>query len=151
MSEDEMSSFAERFSRIITKDACILLFGDLGAGKTFFSKCLISSLTNIDKNEIISPTFSIVSEYKSLFGGILHYDLYRVEAKEELFEIGLLDELGKSLLIIEWPEIALDFFSNKSIKLVKIFIEKTGEFSRKMNFESNFLEIKSKNITEKSD
>lgn len=82
----------------------LLLKGDLGAGKTTFTKYLLQSLGCID--EISSPTYSIVNEYEYSQGKIYHFDLYRMKSIEEVLDIGMDEYLySGNLCIIEWPEV----------------------------------------------
>ena len=82
----------------------VLLKGNLGTGKTSFSKALLKELGYVD--EVSSPTFNIVNTY--IFEGktVYHFDLYRIKRVEELEEIGFMDYLdSKHVCLIEWPEI----------------------------------------------
>lgn len=82
----------------------LLLKGNLGAGKTTFTQCLLKNLGSRD--EVSSPTYSIVNEYDSPNGKIFHFDLYRMKNIEEVYDIGIDEYLDNSYLcIIEWPEI----------------------------------------------
>lgn len=85
----------------------LLLKGNLGAGKTTFTKFLLRELGSTD--EISSPTYSIVNEYDTPKGKIYHFDLYRLKSKEEAFDFGIEEYLDNAYLsVIEWPEIYRD-------------------------------------------
>ncbi|MFT4577309.1 MAG: tRNA threonylcarbamoyladenosine biosynthesis protein TsaE [Nitrospinales bacterium] len=90
-------------SKLIAGDL-VLLFGDLGAGKTCLTQgiCLGAGL---DKNTYIrSPTFTLINEYQGVVP-IFHIDLYRLETKEEIMNLGLEEIIySKAITIIEWPE-----------------------------------------------
>ncbi|MEY3113138.1 MAG: hypothetical protein RJA85_787 [Pseudomonadota bacterium] len=94
----------------------ILLSGNLGTGKTTFTRFLINYLQKINNRpleEIVSPTFNIVQYYdigKDL--KIAHYDFYRLKQEREILNIGLLDTAKDFINIIEWPEIAMNLLSN---------------------------------------
>jgi tRNA threonylcarbamoyladenosine biosynthesis protein TsaE len=94
----------------------ILLSGNLGTGKTTFTRFLINYLQKINNRpleEIVSPTFNIVQYYdigKDL--KIAHYDFYRLKQEREILNIGLLDTAKDFINIIEWPEIAMYSLSN---------------------------------------
>ena len=82
----------------------LLLKGNLGAGKTTFSKFLLKNLGSQD--EVSSPTYAIVNEYDTPKGNVFHFDLYRMKSADEVEDIGIHEYLDNSFLcIIEWPEI----------------------------------------------
>ena len=87
------------------KNEIILISGDVGAGKTTLIKeyCKL-----IGVNEVVnSPTYTLINEYLSKNGNVVHMDLYRVKNINEINELGLLDYFENNLVIIEWPEIIL--------------------------------------------
>jgi|SRR6187399_2098206 len=95
----------------IEKEYSVVLFvGDLGAGKTTLIQELCKSL-GVDQ-QVTSPTFSIVQEYLSpSIGAIYHMDLYRLEKKSDLEQIGFGDYLDSGhLCLIEWPALGNDYF-----------------------------------------
>lgn len=82
----------------------LLLKGNLGAGKTSFTKVLLKQLGSND--EVSSPTYSIVNEYDTPKGKVYHFDLYRMNTIDEAFDIGIEEYLDSGVLsIIEWPEL----------------------------------------------
>ncbi|MFC0343384.1 tRNA (adenosine(37)-N6)-threonylcarbamoyltransferase complex ATPase subunit type 1 TsaE [Epilithonimonas hispanica] len=85
----------------------LLLKGNLGAGKTTFTQFLMKELGT--KDEISSPTYSIVNEYDTPKGKVYHFDLYRLKSVEEAYDFGIEEYLDHAFLsIIEWPEIYMD-------------------------------------------
>jgi len=103
---DEAATLAwgARLARVARVGDVIALSGDLGAGKTTLSRGLLSALGLI--GEAPSPTFAIVQSYappETLFP-VAHVDLYRIDAADEVMELGLDDMREDSLLVIEWPE-----------------------------------------------
>ncbi|HZV68519.1 MAG TPA: tRNA (adenosine(37)-N6)-threonylcarbamoyltransferase complex ATPase subunit type 1 TsaE [Saprospiraceae bacterium] len=88
----------------------VLLYGELGAGKTTLVQLLCDRLGV--KERVNSPTFSIIQEYLSpVKDTIIHMDLYRLEKKEELEQIGFAEYLDSGqLCFIEWPETGSDYF-----------------------------------------
>ena len=99
---------------------CILLEGDLGAGKTSFARGLIQALHN-GPVEVTSPTFNLLQTYPVGLGGkectLWHYDLYRLEHPSELAELGLDDALMDGLVLIEWPEIAAQYLPSDALRV----------------------------------
>lgn len=102
--EEETKALAESFSKTLKSDNLILLSGNLGAGKTAFSRFLIRSLCRANDLNVPSPTFTLVQTYEADIGDIHHYDLYRLENPEDVFNIGWEESLYQALTIVEWPE-----------------------------------------------
>ena len=113
------------------KHNILLLKGNLGAGKTTFTKFLMKKLGSGD--EVSSPTYSIVNEYSTPKGKIFHFDLYRLKNIDEVYDIGIEEYLDNSYLcIIEWPEVYEDELEGLSFHTMKI--ENNGE-TREITFE----------------
>lgn len=97
----------------------LLLNGNLGAGKTTFTQFLLKNLGS--KDEISSPTYSIVNEYNTPKGKVFHFDLYRLKSIEEVYDIGMDEYLDNSFLcIIEWPEVYLEDLEGLSYHTMNI-------------------------------
>ncbi|MBD8891768.1 tRNA (adenosine(37)-N6)-threonylcarbamoyltransferase complex ATPase subunit type 1 TsaE [Roseibium litorale] len=106
--EDAMVRLAEDIAAILKPGDVIALSGDLGAGKSTFSRALLRSFAGDPELEVPSPTFTLVQTYELGRLTISHFDLYRLEEPEELEELGL-DELAETgAALIEWPERAWD-------------------------------------------
>ena len=88
------------------KNDIILICGDVGAGKTTLVKeyCKLIGV----KENVNSPTYTLINQYKCNGKIVVHIDLYRVNNLMEINELGLFDYLENNLVIIEWPEIILD-------------------------------------------
>lgn len=86
------------------------LVGDLGAGKTHLVKELVGSQFDELKTEVTSPTYTVCNVYKAKGVEIHHYDLYRIESEDELYDTGVLEsiELGTALVFIEWVDMYPD-------------------------------------------
>lgn len=81
----------------------VYLKGDLGAGKSTLARALIRALTTPDQ-DVPSPTFTLMQTYEAAGFEICHLDLYRIKSSEEIYELGLDERIGDSLMLIEWPE-----------------------------------------------
>ncbi len=83
----------------------ILLSGELGAGKTAFTRGLATGLGLEDPSLVHSPTFSLINQYAIASGTLYHIDLYRLESSRDFFSIGLEELLDKEcFIVIEWAE-----------------------------------------------
>lgn len=102
-SEAETIAFAARFAECAAGGQCILLQGQIGAGKTFFARALIQSLLGADQ-EVPSPTFTLVQTYEAPGFDIWHCDLYRLENSDHADELGLDQAFATGLCLIEWPD-----------------------------------------------
>ena len=83
---------------------CLALSGGLGAGKTTLARAIIRNLAGDPGLDVPSPTFTLMQGYDSPAGPLVHADLYRIGGPDELHEIGWDEWLGRSVLLVEWPE-----------------------------------------------
>lgn len=121
----ETEILAKNLAETLNGNEIILLNGELGAGKTTFTKALAYYLGV--KEIVTSPTFAFMKEYNGKYK-ISHYDMYRVENEDELWELGISDNLYESgICIIEWNKFT-EFPKDK--KILEININKTGENER---------------------
>ena len=102
-SEEETKSVAKQIAENIGTSGIIILNGELGAGKTKFTEGFLSYFGLED--EISSPTFNIVNEYKNKKITIYHFDVYRLSDIDEFYAIGGEEYFSKGICIIEWGEI----------------------------------------------
>ena len=102
-SEADTIAFAKEFAKKLNKDDIIVLSGDLGSGKTKFTQGILEHFGLGD--EISSPTFTIVNEYKNDEISIFHFDVYRLNNEDDFYDIGGDEYFGNGLCIIEWGEI----------------------------------------------
>ncbi|MEY4343644.1 MAG: hypothetical protein RI970_337 [Pseudomonadota bacterium] len=113
---DSTKKVAEAIAINLKPNDFILLSGNLGAGKTTFTRFLIHYLQQKYQRpleEIVSPTFNIVQYYD--LGNdlkVAHYDFYRLKKEKEILNIGLFDTAKDFINIIEWPEIAMNSFND---------------------------------------
>lgn len=128
-SEDETFQIARDLARSLPIPAHILLYGDLGAGKTAFTRGLASGFGLDSPDEVASPTFTLINQYRGAVR-IYHIDLYRLEPGH--FDALGLDEIfddPNAAVIVEWAE-RLGLF--KTGPAVQVFLEYVEEGSRKI-------------------
>ena len=129
--ESETFEFAAQFSKTLKAGDIVLLDGDLGAGKTVFTKGVVSALSN-DREIAVSPTFVIVNSY-NCSPPVYHFDLYRINDISELDAIGAEEYFySDGISIVEWPNRADGLFPSCAIK---VYIEKLDENKRKIKVE----------------
>jgi tRNA threonylcarbamoyladenosine biosynthesis protein TsaE len=103
VSEDELSEWGTRFGAAVNPPLVVTVSGELGAGKTTLIQAICRGYGV--EEDVTSPTFALVHEYHATRSPVFHLDLYRVEKKSELTNIGW-DEImdAEALILIEWPE-----------------------------------------------
>lgn len=99
---------AEDVASILKPGDCVLLVGDLGAGKSTFARAALRALAGNPDLEVPSPTFTLVQTYELDRLSVAHLDLYRLQEEDELDELGLDELLERGAALIEWPERAED-------------------------------------------
>ena len=105
---DHLQLISKKIADEILKKDCIFLIGEIGVGKTTFTRSLINYLQKregVDQTEVLSPTFNLLYEYEIKKLKIMHYDLYRIKNSKELIQLGIFNENINSIKIIEWPEL----------------------------------------------
>ena len=105
---DQLNQISLKIIKKISKEDCILLFGEIGVGKTTLTRAIINNLQFQNKQnetEVLSPTFNLVYDYKIKTLKIMHYDLYRLKTDKEVQQLGIFDQDKNSIKIIEWAEI----------------------------------------------
>ena len=118
LNENETKEFAKEFAKTLKPGDIVTLDGDLGAGKTVFTKGICEYFNVADY--VVSPTYTIVNEYRGDIP-IFHFDIYRLEEEEELYNIGFYEYLNPdALVIVEWAEKIPEAFYGYKIKKVQI-------------------------------
>ena len=102
-SEEETFKLAKNISSNFKGEEVVLLVGELGAGKTVFTKGIAAGLGLADHNRVCSPSYTLINLYKAKFP-IIHIDLYRLENKDDIFGLGWEDYLGQGVIVIEWAD-----------------------------------------------
>ena len=119
-SEDDTIEFAKELAPKLKKGDVLALYGELGTGKTFFTQQLCKFL-GVTEN-VSSPSYVLMNEYMGTHI-IHHLDLYRLDAAEEVLELGLYDLYEDAITIIEWPEIADGMLPENTIHIYFEFID----------------------------
>jgi tRNA threonylcarbamoyladenosine biosynthesis protein TsaE len=103
LSETQTMAMGAALGRVAAPGLAVLLSGDLGAGKTVLAKGIARGLV-IDPAEVTSPTFVLCREYAGRLP-LYHFDLYRLGAAEDIYEIGWEEYLdGRGVTVVEWPD-----------------------------------------------
>lgn len=103
-SEDETKAVAREIAAELVDGDIIFLSGTLGAGKSVIARAIIRTLLNDDNIEVPSPTFTLIQSYPWHDRLISHFDLYRLEDPEHIYETGWEDALTDGIALVEWPE-----------------------------------------------
>ena len=130
MTFEEIDELAIALAEKLRSGGCLGLIGDLGAGKTTFTKKICKEY-NINEN-IKSPTFTYVIEYQSGDVTVYHFDAYRIINSEEIYEIGFEDYIGEenSVVIVEWANNIIDEMPEDTIY---VEINHNGENTREVS------------------
>jgi tRNA threonylcarbamoyladenosine biosynthesis protein TsaE len=133
-SDQETIAFGRTLADLLAPPKLVLLRGDLGAGKTTLVKGIASAFGAADEEDVTSPTFTLVHEYRGARATLYHVDLYRVDTPRQLETLGLDDLVGEnSVLLIEWGEKFGRFAREWD---VEITLDQLGEQGRRIRVAS---------------
>jgi len=113
--EKKTKAISEKLTEYLSNGDVVLLFGEIGTGKTTFIKYFINYLQKKNKDrviEITSPTFNILNEYAVKDLKIMHYDLYRLKNHKDLENLGQIQNQEDALIFVEWPELIKNYVSD---------------------------------------
>ena len=119
---NHLNKISKTISKKLENGDCIFLIGEIGVGKTTFTRYLINNLQKqkgLEETEVLSPTFNLLYEYEIKELKIMHYDLYRIKKAKELDNLGIFSEKEKTVKIIEWPDFIKTPLNNK----LEIYLE----------------------------
>jgi tRNA threonylcarbamoyladenosine biosynthesis protein TsaE len=114
--EDAALALGARLAGLVRPGDVIALRGGLGMGKTVMARGLIQALTSPDE-EVPSPTFTLVQPYDAADFTVHHFDLYRLEAPEDAFELDIEDAFAEGVSLIEWPERLGPYLPSRSLDI----------------------------------
>lgn len=129
-SPEQTEALGEALGKVLKPGTVVAYTGDLGAGKTAFTRGLAKGLGASEP--VTSPTYTIVNEYLTGRIPLFHFDMYRLGSSEDLFDIGWEDYLERGgVCALEWSENVADALENP----IRVQLEKTGESSRRITIE----------------
>ena len=129
-SEKLTKELAKEFTKYLKGGEFVFLYGEMGVGKTTFVKYFINEyqkINNLIQTEIASPTFSLLNEYQVKGIRIKHYDLFRINRKEDINNLDIFEKDNKLITLIEWPQLIADKQDIKFITLTFNYLNKLND------------------------
>ena len=129
-SEKITKELAIEFTKYLKGGEFIFLYGEMGVGKTTFVKYFINefqAMHNLPQTEITSPTFSLLNEYQVKDIRIKHYDLFRINRKEDINNLDIFEKDNKLITLIEWPQLIADKQDIKFITLTFNYLNQLND------------------------
>jgi len=131
-SPEETVSLGRKLAAELNPPQLVVLTGDLGAGKTTLIKGIAEGFAAAKQEDVTSPTFTLIHEYRGKQVNVFHIDLYRVDTPRELETLGIDDLMdGRSVILIEWGEKFPRFERERD---AEIRIARVGESERRIIF-----------------
>jgi tRNA threonylcarbamoyladenosine biosynthesis protein TsaE len=129
-SPEETMALGREVAKMLAPPKLVLLCGDLGAGKTTLVKGIAEALDAASEDDVTSPTFTLIHEYRGPRVTVYHIDLYRVDTQRELDTLGLDDLVGENnILLIEWGDKFSRFARERDLEIA---FERIGEDRRRI-------------------
>ena len=129
-SEKLTKELAKEFTTYLKGGEFVFLYGETGVGKTTFVKYFINEyqkINNLTQTEITSPTFSLLNEYQVKDIRIKHYDLFRINRKEDINNLDIFEKDNKLITLIEWPQLIADKQDIKFITLTFNYLNQLND------------------------
>ncbi len=129
-SEKLTKELAKEFTKYLKGGEFVFLYGEMGVGKTTFVKYFINEYqkkNNLPQTEITSPTFSLLNEYQVKDIKIKHYDLFRINKKEDVNNLDIFEKDNKLITLIEWPQLIADKQDIKFITLTFNYLNQLND------------------------
>ena len=127
----DLEQISNKIKKKLTPGDVVFLYGEIGVGKTIFARLLINNYEKekkLKESEVLSPTFNIVFEYDVKEFTIKHYDFYRLKSDSDVKNIGLFEDLKKTITLIEWPEL----IKEKPLNRIDLFFEYTQDMNERL-------------------
>jgi tRNA threonylcarbamoyladenosine biosynthesis protein TsaE len=135
-SAEETIQLGRRLAASLRPPKLVLLRGDLGAGKTTIVKGIAEGFNAASEEDVTSPTFTLIHEYRGPEVNLYHIDLYRVDTPRQLETLGIDDLIGdNSVLLIEWGEKFERFVRERDLEIA---IQRVGDNQRSLRIISEF-------------
>ena len=131
-SEKVTKELAKKFTKFLKGGEFVFLYGEMGVGKTTFVKYFVNEFqkkNNLLQTEITSPTFSLLNEYQVKDIRIKHYDLFRINKREDVKSLDIFEKDNKLITLIEWPQLIDDTQDIKSIDLTFSYLNDLNDRS----------------------
>lgn len=129
-SADETVDFGRKLAAELAPPKVVLLRGDLGAGKTTMVKGIAQAFHAAEQEDVTSPTFTLIHEYRGPEVTVYHIDLYRIDTEKELATLAIDDLIDeRSVVVIEWGE---KFERFRRERDVEVTIARRGEYEREI-------------------
>jgi len=131
-SEKVTKELAKKFTKFLKGGEFLFLYGEMGVGKTTFVKYFVNEYqrkNNLLQTEITSPTFSLLNEYQVKDIRIKHYDLFRINKREDVKSLDIFEKDNKLITLIEWPQLIDDTQDIKSIDLTFSYLNDLNDRS----------------------
>ena len=131
-SEKSTKELAKKFTEYLKGGEFIFLFGEMGVGKSTFVKYFINEyqkINDLPQTEITSPTFSLLNEYQVKDIRIKHYDLFRINRKEDIDNVDIFEKDNKLITLVEWPQLIADKEDIKFIALTFNYLNELNDRS----------------------
>jgi tRNA threonylcarbamoyladenosine biosynthesis protein TsaE len=133
-SPEETIAFGRTLKDLLVPPKLVLLRGDLGAGKTTLVKGIAAAFEAAAEEDVTSPTFTLIHEYRGPRANLYHIDLYRIDTQRELDTLALDDLRAEdSILLIEWGEKFPRFVRERDVEIV---LERASESERRIRLSS---------------
>jgi len=129
-SEKLTKELAKEFTKYLKGGEFVFLYGEMGVGKTTFVKYFINEyqkINNLIQTEITSPTFSLLNEYQVKDIRIKHYDLFRINKKEDINNLDIFEKDNQLITLIEWPQLIADKQDIKFITLTFNYLNQLND------------------------
>jgi len=125
-------AFGKRLASLLRRGDVVALKGELGVGKTTLARAIVAGLSP-DEGDVPSPTFTLVQTYPARLADgpaeLWHFDLYRLERPNQVYELGIEEALAEGVSLIEWPELAMNLLPKD--RLLTIELEITNGHARR--------------------